>query len=282
MSEHAVTRGELAGRTIALPETRELDLLARMIEGEGATTVRCPLVAILDAPDPAPVLAWIDELAARRMEDVILFTGEGVRRLVHAAETSGRRDAFVEALRNVRKITRGPKPVRALRELGLEPDLLAGKPTTDGLIATLSQESLQGRTIGVQLYGEEPNEKLMTFLQGAGATPRPVAPYRYASKADDERVGALIEQLAHGAIDLIAFTSSAQVDRLQDVARSRQLGEQLRAGLDRTRVAAIGPVAAESLHQQGIRVDVVPERTFTLKPLVKAIVTALSGPMHQR
>ena len=44
----------LAGRTVAVPETRELDIFARMLEERGATTIRCPLVAILDAPERRP------------------------------------------------------------------------------------------------------------------------------------------------------------------------------------------------------------------------------------
>jgi len=47
--------GALSGRTIALPETRELDRLAQLLTEEGATTLRCPLVAIKDAPDQKPV-----------------------------------------------------------------------------------------------------------------------------------------------------------------------------------------------------------------------------------
>src|SRR5262245_60431228 len=36
---------QLSGRTIALPEARELTRLAEMLEQRGATTIRCPLVA---------------------------------------------------------------------------------------------------------------------------------------------------------------------------------------------------------------------------------------------
>jgi hypothetical protein len=51
------TRDErpLAGRRIALVEHRELDRLGRLLEEQGAETLRCPLVGIADAPDPAPV-----------------------------------------------------------------------------------------------------------------------------------------------------------------------------------------------------------------------------------
>ena len=44
----------LQGRTVALAEGRQLEELADMLESEGATVLRCPLVSILDAPDPAP------------------------------------------------------------------------------------------------------------------------------------------------------------------------------------------------------------------------------------
>jgi uroporphyrinogen-III synthase len=55
-------------------------------------------------------------------------------------------------LAKVRKITRGPKPVRRLRSLGLQPDLAAEPPTTAGIIAALSGENLAGRRIAIQLY----------------------------------------------------------------------------------------------------------------------------------
>jgi uroporphyrinogen-III synthase len=51
--------GLLSGRRIALPETREIEQLARMLEQQGAETLRCPMVAITDAPDPMPVREWL-------------------------------------------------------------------------------------------------------------------------------------------------------------------------------------------------------------------------------
>ena len=49
----------LAGKTIALAEGRQLEELAALLEKEGATTLRCPLLSILDAPDSAPIVAWL-------------------------------------------------------------------------------------------------------------------------------------------------------------------------------------------------------------------------------
>src|SRR5471030_1254999 len=72
----------LAGRRIVVPETRELDLFARMLEQHGAITIRCPMVAIADVPDAAPVEAWLRRFTTDPPDDFILMTGEGLERLV--------------------------------------------------------------------------------------------------------------------------------------------------------------------------------------------------------
>src|SRR5438477_7281961 len=190
----------LHGRTVALAEGRQLEELAQMLEKEGATPLRCPMVSILDAPDPEPVLAWLRELIAGRFGYVVLFTGEGLRRLLGVAERAGLRQDVITALGRTRTVTRGPKPVRALKEVGLAPTAVAEVPTTEGVIATLRREPLQGQTVGVQLYSAS-NPELLEFLESAGATVATVLPYVYAPAADGERVAQLIQQMAQGQVD---------------------------------------------------------------------------------
>src|SRR5438105_9233394 len=110
---------QLTNHTIALAEGRQLEELAAMLEKEGAATLRCPMFAILDAPDDAPVLAWLDPLQAGKFDWVILLTGEGLRRLLACADRHARRDAVIAALAKTKTITRGPKPVRAMKEVNL-------------------------------------------------------------------------------------------------------------------------------------------------------------------
>jgi uroporphyrinogen-III synthase len=263
--------GPLSGLTVALAEGRQLEELAQLLEKEGAIPLRCPMVSILDAPDPAPVLAWLDELTAGRFDYLVLLTGEGLRRLLGFAERAGRRQDVVEAVGRTRTLTRGPKPARALKEIGLAPSLVAEAPTTEGVIATLRREPLQGKTVGVQLYSEE-NPPLLQFLALAGARARTVLPYIYAPAADAEKVADLIRQLAAGTVQVIVFTSSPQVDRLYEVAAERKLEEELRQGLERACVAAVGPVVADNLRQRGAPVHVCPEQGFVMKNLVQQIV----------
>jgi uroporphyrinogen-III synthase len=267
----------LEGRTIALPEARELDRLAELVEHDGGKTLRCPLVAIRDAPDQGPSEAWLRALVAGELDDVIFLTGEGLRRLLGTAERLGLRDAVVAALGRVRKVTRGPKPARALHEIGLSSDLAAPVPTSAGVIDALAALDVDGHRVGVQLYGEEPNLPLVEALARAGAIVRPVAPYIYASASDGAAVVAFIDALASGKVDAVAFTSASQIDRLFHVAAAADAEARLKAALAGTRVAAIGPIVVEALGARGIHIDVVPEKGFVMRRLVNALAAAL-GP----
>lgn len=268
--------GSLAGRTIAIPETRELEVFASMLERRGAAVIRCPLVSIRDAPDPQPVLAWCRSFAAGGCDDLILLTGEGLRRLLGCIDRHEPtlREPFIAQLARVRKITRGPKPARALRELTLKPDIAAEIPTTEGVIASLGSHDLNSRRIGLQLYGTEPNRPLVDFLQTAGAKVETVAPYVYADKAEDDAVRGLLDRLAAREIDAIAFTSTPQVTRLFALAPANTV----KAALAATHVAAIGPVVAEKLASHGVHVELMPAEAFFLKPLTTALERLFAAP----
>ena len=273
----APSNGALSGRRVMVPETRELEVLAKMLERHGAEALRCPLVAIIDAPDPAPIEAWLRRFIATPPDDLILLTGEGLSRLQGVAQRAGIEQDFIAALRGVRRIVRGPKPQARLRALGLSADLSAAEPTTAGVIATLSTQDLRGRRVGVQLYPDNPNHALLDFLAGAGAAADPVLPYAYATQEDDARVRAMLAEMEAGRIDLAVFTSTPQVRRLSQVAEP----ERLRAALGRTRIAAVGPLVGEALQAAGAKVAVMPEESFHMKPMVNAILAAMGDPATQ-
>jgi uroporphyrinogen-III synthase len=266
----------LADRVIAIAEARELDVFASLLERRGAQVLRYPLVRIIDAPDPAPVLAFMRNAADGGLDDLILLTGEGLRRMLRCVEQHrpSLRTPFLAALQQLRKITRGPKPARALRELGLASDLAAAVPTTTGVIDTLRSLDMQGRRVGVQLYGDEPNRPLIEFLQGAGARVASVAPYLYEDAATDAAVQELLERMRSGAVDAIAFTSKAQVERLFRAAPA----ETVRAALAATNVAAVGPVVGDTLAAHGVVVQAMPHSAWFMKPLTASLSELLADP----
>ena len=267
--------GVLAGRRIVVPETREIEVLSGMLEKLGAEVMRCPLVAIRDAADPAPIIAWLERFVATPPDDLILFTGEGLQRLNRLAATVELSENFIAALEPVRKITRGPKPARRLRELGLKPDLAVEPPTTAGIIATLAAENLAGRRVAVQLYPDAPHTALLDFLGGAAGSVDPVLPYEYASAAEGARVLAAIRAMAAGEIDLVTFTSSPQLRRLKQVARAHDCEDALTEGFAKTKLAAVGPVVAAAIEAAGGTVAVAPPDNFHMRPMVNAIVAVL-------
>lgn len=264
----------LEGRTVAVLEGRQTEDLARLFEAEGATVLRCPLFSIVNTPDSGAVLAWLQDLAVGRFGAVIFLTGEGVRRLIGFAERAGNREAVVRALGETRTVTRGPKPVSALKEIGLAPTAVAASPTTAGVMATLKGWDLSGETVGVQLYGEA-NAELVAFLEGRGAAVRTVLPYAYAPAADSEEVKELVTRAAEGGVDVLVFTSSPQVDRLYEVIDGVNLHSAWQRACERTRIAAVGPIVADSLRRRGVRVDICPEQGFVMKNLVRKVCTSL-------
>jgi uroporphyrinogen-III synthase len=267
----------LAGKVVAVPEARQLDVLASLLERRGASVLRCPLVGIVDSPDEAGVLAWIDRLIGTPTDLVVFYTGEGVQRLVGCARRAGREAPFVAALARTPKLTRGPKPKRALKALELEPEYTAAEPTTAGMIEAANGIATPFRRVALQLYSQDQDRQLAGYFERRGAAVDAVAPYVYASKAEDERVAALIGEIEAGRVDAIAFTSKAQVQRLIELAQKRGLEAALRSGFARTKVAAIGPVVAAELEGARIRVDAMPEDSYSMKPLVTSVCKLLGG-----
>jgi uroporphyrinogen-III synthase len=262
----------LNGLTILVPESRELDLFAGMLEAQGAKAWRCPLVRIADLDDDSEARAWIARMIAAPFDLTILLTGEGLRRLVSMC--GPRQDAFIAALGKSRTVTRGPKPARALREIGLMPGVAAAIPTSQGVLESLAEEPLQGRRIGVQLYPGDGGLPLVEALRRRGAEVFPVTPYRYVTQTESQQVAAAIKDLAAGKIGMIAFTSSPQIERLFAVAKESGLMLELTQGLARTRIAAIGPVMEQALAAHGLSSAIHPTASFHLKPMINAIVEA--------
>ena len=94
---------ELSGRRIVVPETGELGQLVRMLEEHGAEAIPCPTIAIRDAPDAEPVEAWLRWFVKWTCDDLVLMTGEGLRRLLGFARRTDLESAFLYALRTTRK-----------------------------------------------------------------------------------------------------------------------------------------------------------------------------------
>jgi len=266
----------LNGYRILILETREEAQFSRLLAEQGADVLQCPMFTIHDAPDPAPIEAWIHRFIEKPCDDLVLMTGEGLRRLMKVVRRLGLEQAFVTALGKTRKFARGPKPGRALREIGLEPDATTEKPTAEGIVTMLSRVDIKGHRLGLQLYPEKDHSPLIGAIKARGAEVDTVQPYVYDAQAAEANIITAIEEMAQGRIDAIALTSSGQVRRLVDTARAHGRAAQLRAGLERTPVASVGPVVSDELRLHGLHTDIYPANgAFFMKPLISALSAAL-------
>jgi len=269
--------GRLDGYRILILETREEAQFSRLLQEQGANVLQCPMFTIRDAPDPAPVETWIREFVARPFDDLVLLTGEGLRRMMTVARRIGVDQDFIAAIAKAKRFARGPKPVRALREIGLDAQAQTETPTSDGVAAMLAKEDLKGHRVGLQLYPDKDHGKLIAAIAACGARVETVLPYIYDSQAADIHIVAAIGEMAERRIDAIALTSSGQVRRLVEVARAHGCEDQLRAGLAQTPVASVGPVVSDELKVNGLRTDIYPANdSFFMKPLISAMATTLN------
>ena len=271
-----VMADRLNGYRILILETREEAQFSRLLTEQGADVLQCPMFTINDAPDPAPIEAWIRRFIDQPFDDLVLMTGEGLRRLMKVVRRIGVEGEFVAALGKVRKFARGPKPGRALREIGLEPQMTTEKPTSEGVAEMLARLDLNGHRIGLQLYPDKDHGVLIGAIKAQGAEVDTVLPYAYDARAADANIVTAIDAMADGNIDAIALTNLGQVRRLFEVARAHGCEDRLREGLDRTPIASVGPVVSEELKSHGLRTDIAPANdAYFMKPLISAMATAL-------
>jgi len=266
----------LNGYRILILETREEAQFSRLLTEQGADVLQCPMFTIHDAPDPAPVEAWIGRAIDRPFDDLVLMTGEGLRRIMKVVRRLDVETAFVAALRQSRKFCRGPKPGRALREIGLEADMTTETPTSEGIASMLAGVELQGRRLGLQLYPEKDHGVLIDAITAGGATVDTVLPYVYDAQAAEANILSAIDEMAAGRVDAIALTSSGQVRRLIEAAAAHGREQQLREALAKTPIASVGPVVSDELKTWGLPTDIYPANdAFFMKPLISAMSVSL-------
>jgi uroporphyrinogen-III synthase len=267
----------LNGYRILILETREEAQFSRLLVEQGADVLQCPMFAIHDAVDPAPVEAWIRRAIQRPFDDLVLLTGEGLRRLMKLATRIGIEKDFVAALGKPRTFTRGPKPGRALREIGLEPQMTTEQPTSEGVAEMMSRVDLTGHRVGLQLYPDKDHGALIGAITAQGAEVDTVLPYVYDIKAADANIVNAIDEMANGRVDAIALTNLGQIRRLIETARAHGWEDKLRDGLAQTPIASVGPAVSDELKSHGLSADISPANdAYFMKPLISAMAVELA------
>jgi uroporphyrinogen-III synthase len=254
-----------AGLRVLSLESRRASELSKLIATYGGEPVAVPSMREVPLESNTEALAFAEKLFAGEFDSVIFLTGVGSRALLAVVETAHKREDYIAALQRVKVVARGPKPVAALREIGITPALTVPEPNTwRELLHALDKAAdssagirLRGARVAVQEYGVS-NPELIAGLNERGAQVMRVPVYQWALPENLAPLRAAVRALADGKIDVVLFTTSVQAAHLFRVAAEMHLEDTVLSGLQRAVVASIGPTTSEELSRRGITPDLEP------------------------
>ena len=250
---------DFGGLRVFAFESRMANETAALIERFGGRATVVPAMREVPLEDNYAAFEFAARLLSREVEVVVFLTGAGVRELFRVMETRHARGRLVDALSTVIMVARGPKPVAALRALGLNPTLSIPEPNTwREVLSSISQSTqLEGKRVAVQEYGV-PNRDLITGLEARGALVFTVPVYRWGLPEKRGPLRDAASSIAKAQADVVLFTSSAQVTNLLQIADAEGIGAELRQGARDAVVGSIGPVCSHELRAHGIEPDFEP------------------------
>jgi uroporphyrinogen decarboxylase len=244
---------------VAAFESRRADDVARMIERFGGVPFVSPSMREIPVAADRSVVEFAHRLITGQIEVVLLLTGGGTREMIARAERHIDRQRFLHALSDVKTVVRGPKPLAALKEVGITPTVIVSEPNTwrEVLAAMDAKLPVANLTVAVQEYGV-PNVSLIAGLEARGAKVEPFKVYRWDLPEDVEPLRENVRRLAEGGVDVAMFTSGQQVVHVLRVARELGLEARLREAFTRLVVASVGPTTSEMLRENDLPVDFEP------------------------
>jgi uroporphyrinogen-III synthase len=257
-------------RVLALESRRAVEM-EQLIRKQGGEAFVAPSMRELPLPDHREAYAFAEALFAGTLDMVILLTGVGTRQLARVLAERYGEAALANGLRRVTIVARGPKPLAALREMGLTAAIVAPEPNTwRELLAAL--EARPERRIAVQEYGR-PNPELLAGLRARGAEVMQVRVYQWDLPENVEPLREAARRLATGGFDVVLFTTAIQMAHLARVARELGMEPAVLEALKRARVCSIGPTTTEALEEFGIHPAMEPSHP-KMGILVKEAVAA--------
>ena len=259
-----------AGLRVLSLESRRAKEMEALVRREGGDPFVAPSVQERALDDQGEAIRFIERLESGEFDLVIVMTGTGLAFLRDQANAHSYEARLGSALRRVTIVSRGPKPLPILRELGVRAQVVVPEPNTWKEIVE-AVEARTERKIAVQEYGR-PNVEMNAALQKLGACVTPIVLYRWELPADIAPLQAAARRLAERQFDVVLFTSSIQLDHLMMIAEDLGIQPTVATALrEYTAIASVGPVMTASLEAAGLPVDIVP-----VHPKMAALVKVAS------
>jgi uroporphyrinogen III methyltransferase/synthase len=209
-----------------------------------------------DSSEIAPALA---DLTAGKFDWIVYTSANAVRSFHDQMAAKG---LDLRAYAGVKIATVGPATAQALRNRGLNPDLIPTDARAEGLLEAIKEaDTVRGQRFLLP-RAEVARNVLPDALRVAGGLVDVVPVYRTVCPSIDEE-----SAVRHVKVcDTVTFTSPSAFRNLVAVCGGQ--GHDL---LENRTVVAIGPITARAIEKAGLKVDVVAP-TPTVQALVDALV----------
>jgi uroporphyrinogen III methyltransferase/synthase len=249
----------LLGKSVVVTRAREqASGLAAMLTELGAEVIQCPTITIEPLCDYSILDAAIQGLASYQW---IIFTSvNGVKHFWQRLAASGK-DSRALCAAKVAAI--GPATAQALRSRGIEPDFIPEKYIAEGVLEGLLQRGVKAGTRVLQPRAKVAREVLPEKLREAGALVDVVPAYE--TKPCASRKDEVLQHLEAGTLSCVTFGSSSTVENFLSLIPAATLKAH-----PEVKLAAIGPVTAQTLAQHGLPCHIQPQ-DYTIPALVAAL-----------
>ncbi len=251
--------GALAGLGVLVTRpAHQAEGLCKLIEEQGGSAYRFPVLEILDPLDPRPL-----QLIATRLDDydwAIFISANAVERALGS----------ILAVRDWPETTRiaviGQSSAQALRRHGLRPDLVPDhRFDSEALLALPAMQRIAAMQF-VIFRGEGGREHLAETLRQRGARVDYIEAYRRARPVVD--AGPLLEQWGAGAVDIVIVNSAESLRNLADL-----VGESGAGLLRKTPLLVVSERMLSLVRELGFEQAPVIAENATDAAVLKALVT---------
>jgi uroporphyrinogen-III synthase len=237
-------------------ESRRAKEMGELIRINGGEPFLAPALMEVPLEHNSEAFTFADCLYAGDFDMMIFLTGVGARFLQRVLATRDPESRFLDALRRMTVVARGPKPVAVLREWQVPVHVVVPEPNTSRELLKAIADRPDKR-VAVQEYGRTNND-LMTGLteQGRVATRIPV--YEWTLPTDTAPLSDALAGLLAGQFSAALFTTGVQVEHfLLFAARQGQSAAAVKA-LQGVFIGSIGPTCSESLRASGLEPAMEP------------------------
>jgi uroporphyrinogen III methyltransferase/synthase len=250
----------LHGRRVLVTRARhQAEEFHRHLADLGAWVIDIPTIEVRPTRLDARLRDAIDRLGETHL---VVFASANAVEIFFDMLFELRRDA--RAFRNCRLCAIGPETARSLESHGLRPELVSGEYTAEGLAETLGNWDLTGARILVP-RARQNRDGLPAILAKRGAEVDILPVYELAPPA---AAPAALHRLLTDPVDVATFTSTATVVNFAAAFKD----DELDSLLERTRIACMGPVTADTARRLGMRVDIIAGE-YTTRGLAQAVAS---------